>query len=79
MQQQINQQAEARASGLPAPPATGPASPSTSGPRRLNPEFTEWLMGLPHGWTDFAPVGTGSYPWRQRMRSVLCSLPISDA
>jgi hypothetical protein len=54
--------------------ATGPASPSPSGPRRLNPEFTEWLMGLPHGWTDFAPVATGWSRYRRHMRSRYCSM-----
>ena len=32
--------------------------------RRLNPAFVEWLMALPHGWTDFAPVEMES--WRSR-------------
>ena len=36
------------------------SSPSTpNSPRRLNPLFVELLMGLPLGWTDFAPLGTG--------------------
>jgi hypothetical protein len=34
--------------------------------RRLNPAFVEWLMALPHGWTDFAPVAMAS--WRSRAR-----------
>ncbi len=38
---------------------------------RLNPRFVEWLMGLPRGWTDFAPVGTESYLFRQRMHLLL--------
>lgn len=25
---------------------------------KLNPRFVEWLMGLPQGWTDFAPLAT---------------------
>lgn len=29
--------------------------------RRLNPEFVTWLMGLPRGWTDFAPLETASF------------------
>ena len=59
--------------------ATGPASPSDSGPRRLNPAFVEWLMGLPQGWTDFAPVETEFYRWQRLMRSELSSLPWRDA
>ena len=47
--------------GRQAPRATGPAYPKTS-TRRLNPLFVEWLMGLPVGWTAFAPLGTESCP-----------------
>lgn len=38
---------------------------------RLNPLFTEWLMGWPIGWTDFAPVETAWCHWWQRMHSEL--------
>lgn len=62
----------------PAPSGTAScASTRTSRPllrARLNPRFVEWLMGWPHGWTDFAPVGTGLSHWRRRMRSCLCGL-----
>jgi len=30
-------------------------------PKRLNPNFVEWLMGLPIGWTDLKPLETESY------------------
>lgn len=47
-------------------------SPSTPPSRlRLNPLFDEWLMALPRGWTDFAPVGTEYIRWLQRWRSYL--------
>lgn len=38
----------------PATPKPGPeSSPNApTSPRRLNPKFVEWLMGLPEGWTD---------------------------
>jgi len=36
-----------------------PTSPQPS-PRRLNPNFVEWLMGLPIGWTDLKPLETAS-------------------
>src|SRR5262245_13512490 len=32
---------------------------------RLNPIFVEWLMGLPQGWTGFAPVAIQSYRSKQ--------------
>jgi hypothetical protein len=41
---------------------------------RLNPRFVEWLMGLPPGWTDSAPVGTAFVHWQQRMRWSLWQL-----
>lgn len=33
---------------------------------QLNPEWVEWLMGLPIGWTGSGPLATGSYRrwWR---------------
>ena len=47
---------------LPAPPTSthGGKSPSTS-TRRLNPDFVDWLMGLPPGWTDYGRLETASY------------------
>jgi hypothetical protein len=34
---------------------------------RLNPEFIEWVMGWPIGWTAVAPLGTAKYrEWRQQ-------------
>lgn len=41
--------------------------------RRLNPQFVEWLMGWPVGWTDFAPVETASLLSKPSMRSDSCS------
>ncbi len=37
--------------------------------RRLNPDFVDWLMGLPPGWTDYAPLETASY--LSKVRSLL--------
>lgn len=42
--------------------------------KRLNPIFTEWMMGWPRGWTDFEPVGMALSLWWPRMRSRLFSL-----
>lgn len=46
--------------------------------RRLNPVFTEWMMGWPVGWTDFAPVGMALSLWSLRMRSRLFSLVLEN-
>jgi hypothetical protein len=35
--------------------------------RRLNPNFVDWLMGLPPGWTDYAPVATELWFCKVRM------------
>lgn len=48
-------------------------SDQTSRPR-LNVNFVEWLMGVPPGWTDFAPSATESCRWSRRMRSRLFGL-----
>jgi hypothetical protein len=53
-------------------PTSSPTDP-TSRPR-LNPAFVEWLMGLPTGWTDFAPLGTEWCRWSRRMHSYLFGL-----
>jgi hypothetical protein len=42
--------------------------------QRLNPIFTEWMMGWPRGWTDFEHVGMALSLWSRRMRSRLFSL-----
>ena len=47
---------------------------SSQSPRRLNPLFVEWLMGLPIAWTDCGSVVTASCPYVRRMRSALCWL-----
>lgn len=57
--------------------AGAPSSPSvpTSRPRsKLNPQFVEWLMGWPIGWTASALAATEWCRWQQRMRSALWSL-----
>jgi hypothetical protein len=57
---------------LPVPPTSTHGGKSPSGStRRLNPDFVDWLMGLPPGWTDYAPLETASY--LSRVRSLLRS------
>lgn len=41
-----------------APRTSMPGQECSPLPRRLNPLFVEWLMGLPRGWTDCEPVET---------------------
>jgi hypothetical protein len=68
---------------LPAPetPTLGePSSPDAPTSRRqLNPEFVEWLMGWPEGWTAFACSETALCLWRQRMRSALSGMSLPPA
>jgi hypothetical protein len=33
---------------------------------KIHPEFTEWMMGWPLGWTDLKPLETGKYPCVQQ-------------
>jgi hypothetical protein len=57
-----------------APSGSESSEPDQTSRPRLNPAFVEWMMGWPHGWTDFGPVGTGLCLWRRRMRSCLFGL-----
>jgi hypothetical protein len=43
----------------------------TASHKVLNPQFVEWLMGWPIGWTEFAPVGTAWCRWLPLMRGAL--------
>ena len=56
--------------GHPDQKTTGPTSTPKSG-RRLNPLFVEWLMGLPRGYTDSAPLGMESFQVWWRLHSGL--------
>jgi hypothetical protein len=52
-----------------------PAGLQSSETRRvLNPQFVEWLMGWPIGWTVSEPVETGLSHWLPLMRGALSTL-----
>ena len=53
-------------------PAIGAISPGG----RLNPEWVEWLMGWPIGWTGLSPLATAKFLEWQRRHSP-CSPPSS--
>ena len=56
----------------PTSSASGPTSP-----RRLNPIFTEWLMGWPSQWTKAEPHASsaaGTALWRCALRQQLSCL-----
>lgn len=40
-------------------------------PGKLNPEWCEWLMGFPAGWTAFEPLETEWSRWRREMQSLI--------
>ena len=46
----------------------------------LNPQFTEWLMGWPIGWTESEPVATAWCLWWQHMHrsSLIARANIND-
>ena len=69
--QQISLSFLAFQSGPHAQPSLQAGDPSQM---RLNPAFTEWLMGWPIGWTDFDPAATAWCHWLPRMRSELSRL-----
>ncbi len=63
-------QSKALASSLQAPETSTSGEQSSvstpTSPRRLNPAFVTWLMGLPRGWTSFEPLEMES--WRSAAR-----------
>jgi hypothetical protein len=56
------------------PGETSSESAPTS-PRRLNPKFVEWLMGMPEGWTSPEPINSEHLEtWYAACRERLLSL-----
>ena len=39
---------------------------------QLNPEWVEWLMGWPQGWTELKPLATGRFREWRRQHSTTC-------
>jgi hypothetical protein len=68
----LDQQARTSDYSHPAPetpPHGSESSPNApTSRRRLNPNFVDWLMSLPPGWTDYGPVETALWYSRQRSR-----------
>jgi len=65
-------------SSHPAPATEKDGSESSSERRTLNPQFVEWLMNLPIGWTASECSATAVYLFKERMRSELLSLGQPD-
>ncbi|MCB1424112.1 MAG: DNA cytosine methyltransferase [Nitratireductor sp.] len=55
---------------------TLPGAASSKARPRLSPSFTEWMMDLPKGWTDYECVETGFSRWLRHMRGALDALPL---
>lgn len=56
---------------------TSSEADQTSPRRRLNPNFAEWLMGWPPGWSIADPTACDASEtalWRCRLQSQLCIL-----
>ncbi len=67
------------ASSPQAPMTTQPGTTSSesdpTSPRRLNPLFSGWLMGLPEGWANSSPLAPTSFDlWATRCASLLQQL-----
>ena len=49
---------------------------SSPGDLTFNPNFSDWIMGWPIGWTDPTQPVTAWSAWLQRMRGELSKMPI---
>lgn len=56
------------------PTTSSTGSVSSKPTRSLNPQFVEWLMGLPAAWTDSEPSETAWCLWLRRMHSSLSAM-----
>lgn len=45
----------------------------------LNPQFAEWLMGWPIGWTELKPLETALSVWLQHARGLVSKLACAPA
>jgi hypothetical protein len=55
-----------------------PGTRSLDGEWTFNPNFSDWLMGWPIGWSDPMQAVTELSRWKQRMRGALSRLPSAD-
>jgi hypothetical protein len=52
----------------------GEAEAKAMGSRQLNPEWVEWLMGWPRGWTDLGPLNPQTFrEWQQASNTELAA------
>jgi len=51
---------------------------SLPGEWTCNPNFLDWMMGWPIGWSDPMRPVTGWSLWKLRMRGALCALPLAE-
>jgi hypothetical protein len=52
-----------------------PGTRSLPGEWIFNPQFSDWIMGWPIGWSDPMQPVTEWCLWLRRMRGALCALP----
>lgn len=71
---QLDAQAENLTHGRRLPTSASGGPESSSERRTLNPQFVEWLMGLPIGWTGSGVSATEWSRWWRLMRSELSRL-----
>ncbi|WP_244493599.1 hypothetical protein [Aureimonas sp. N4] len=56
-----------------------PGQRYSAGDLTFNPNFSDWVMGWPIGWTDPMQPVTGWSAWLRRMRGELSKLPTLKA
>ena len=57
----------------------GEQLPNAVGGGQLNPDWVEWLMGWPLGWTDLRPLETDRFPPPHRWHGIPCTNELKRA